>query len=149
MEVHAAHAVELRANPPREFTVGILGTDTAARVLATMEVLLLPGAEAGIYSLHNKEHYENIVEYRLITGKEASAIESLALAAWRILGCRDAGRIDIRMNAQGEPSFIEVNPLAGLNPLRSDLAIMAKLAGIEYSSIISDIMTSAANRLAQ
>ncbi len=38
--------------------------------------------------------------------------EALALAAWRALRCRDAGRIDLRCNNAGEPEFLEANPLA-------------------------------------
>ena len=40
----------------------------------------------------------------------------MALAAWRALGCRDGGRVDLRRDAGGRPQFLEVNPLAGLHP---------------------------------
>lgn len=133
--------------PGREFTVGILGTGPQAEAFGEMEVLLLADAEQGIYSLHNKEYYENLVDYRLENGALGDAVADTALAAWRALGCRDAGRIDIRLDANGVPNFIEVNPLAGLNPIRSDLAIMAKLLGREYDGLIAHIIDSAQQRL--
>ena len=133
--------------PGREFTVGVLGTGQQAEVLGVMEVLLREQAETGIYSLHNKEYYENLVDYRLEQGVLGERVGAAALAAWRALGCRDAGRIDIRLDAAGVPNFIEVNPLAGLNPIRSDLAIMAKLLGRDYNSLISHILNSAQLRL--
>ena len=65
--------------PGREFTVGIIGSQAKAKVLAVMEVLLLPGAEQDCYSLNNKEDYEELVDYRLETGKLASRVGKLAL----------------------------------------------------------------------
>ncbi len=70
-----------------------------------------------------------------------------ALAAWRALGCRDAGRIDIREDAHGVPCFIEVNPLAGLNPTHSDLPILARMQGMDFRSLVGGIMEHALRRL--
>ena len=70
-----------------------------------------------------------------------------ALAAWRGLGCRDGGRIDLRADAAGRPSFIEVNPLAGIRPDHSDLPILCDLAGMPYRELIAKIMASALKRL--
>ena len=41
----------------------------------------------------------------------------------------------------------EVNPLAGLNPVHSDLPILCRLAGIPYHELIAMIMTSARERI--
>ncbi len=133
--------------PGREFTVGLLGSGAAAAVLGVMEVTLGEKAEPGVYSYHNKEAYEDRVSYRLATDGEAEAAGAVALAAWRALGCRDAGRIDIRSDAQGRPHFVEVNPLAGINPERSDLVIMARLAGLSYPALIGRILASALTRV--
>jgi D-alanine-D-alanine ligase len=43
-------------------------------------------------------------------------------------------------------SFIEVNPLAGLNPITSDLPILCKLNGVSYQEIISEMLKSAIKR---
>ena len=89
----------------REFTVGVTGTGAEAKVLGTMEIHLLPGAEAEVYSYANKEQCEELVRYALVPAERRSAGRArstrLALAAWRVLGCRDGGRVDIRCDAAG------------------------------------------------
>lgn len=138
--------------PGREFTIGIAGTGHRAEVLATMEVLLGPKAEAEVYSYANKEQSEELVSYRLVSpdsDAEVRAAEALVLAAWRALGCRDAGRVDVRSDAQGRPQFIEVNPLAGLHPTHSDLPMLCGFRGITYVELIDRIVRSAAERVRQ
>ncbi|OGQ95990.1 MAG: D-alanine--D-alanine ligase [Deltaproteobacteria bacterium RIFOXYD12_FULL_57_12] len=134
--------------PGREFTVGVLGTGHAARVMGVMEVVLLDKADAEVYSFRNKEECEELVEYRLADDPEAQATAAVALAAWRALDCRDAGRLDLRSDSSGAPSFIEVNPLAGLHPEHSDLCILATKLGIPYIRLIEAIVQSACQRLA-
>lgn len=132
--------------PGREFTVGITGHGSEAEVVAVLEVLLKAGAETDAYTYTNKENYEQLVEYRLVHGEAASRARAVALAAWRGLGCRDAGRIDLRADARGVPHFMEVNPLAGLNPVHSDLPILCRLAGVSFQWLIEKIVRSALNR---
>ena len=133
--------------PGDEFTVGILGTGADAAVLGVLEVGLRPEAEAGIYSYHNKEHYADLVDYRLAGGPAVAGVERVALAAWRALGCRDGGRVDVRLDAAGRPHFLEVNPLAGLHPVRSDLVILARLKGMTHAELIAAILGHALTRL--
>lgn len=133
--------------PGREFTVGILGTGPAARVLGVMEVVLLEGAEAQVYSYKNKEECEKFVEYRLAEEAEAREAAELALAVWKGLGCRDAGRVDLRQASDGRIQFLEVNPLAGLHPHHSDLPILCKMRNISYKELIQGIMNSALARM--
>jgi D-alanine-D-alanine ligase len=133
--------------PGREFTVGIAGTGANADVLGLMEVnFTRPGAMAAIYSYETKADYENRVGYTVPRDSTAEAAAALALACWRELDCRDAGRIDIRCDAAGAPNFIEVNPLAGLNPVHSDLPILCRLNGIGYPALIERIVAAALSR---
>lgn len=132
-----------------EFTVGIIGTGEDARVVAVMEIILGEKAEAEIYSYDNKEHYEDRVSYRLASENAAKKCEDVALKAWKGLKCRDGGRIDVRMDSNGIVNFIEVNPLAGLNYLTSDLPIMCRLKGIPFNELISEIMKSAEKRYSE
>jgi D-alanine-D-alanine ligase len=133
--------------PGREFTVGITGTGSAAEVLGVLEVSLNAGADAGFYSFHNKDHYESLVDYRLVQDAVAHRVAEHALAVWRVLGCRDGGRVDVRLDAQGQPNFLEVNPLAGLHPVRSDIVILAGQLGLSYATLIGRIVDSALRRL--
>lgn len=136
--------------PGREFTVGIWGTGAEAEVIGTLEIVLLAHAEADAYSYVNKERCEELVEYRPVdatSDPEVRRAEAVALDAWRVLGCRDAGRVDLRSDAAGEPNFIEVNPLAGLHPQHSDLPMICTARGIPYVDLIGRIVRSAAERV--
>jgi D-alanine-D-alanine ligase len=134
----------------REFTVGIIGSGTDARALGTIEVILLAGAEPGVYSYVNKEQCEELVEYRPVWAKDNPLVqrsEEIALQSWLTLECRDAGRVDIRCDAAGNPFFLEVNPLAGLHPDHSDLPIICKHVNLDYISLIDGIVQSAQKRM--
>ena len=132
--------------PGREFTTGIVGTGAEATVIGTMEVIFLEKAEAHAYTYVNKEYCDGKVRYELAVGREAEQCTELALKAWRALGARDAGRIDIRMDGNGVPSFIEVNPLAGLHPQHSDLPIICTMTGISFQELVHRILDSAGRR---
>lgn len=134
--------------PGREFTAGIVGTDNDAAVIGVMEVLFRNHHEGEkIYSYHSKSNYEELIDYVIPEREVVQACSDLALAAWRALGCRDGGRVDIRMDSLDRPNFIEVNPLAGLNPVHSDLPIICRLLGIPFQDLIARILDSAMQRI--
>jgi D-alanine-D-alanine ligase len=133
--------------PGREFTVGIVGTGPAARVVGTMEIVLLQDAEPDVYTYVNKEECERLVHYRLANDEAAWRAGMVALEAYRGLGLRDAGRVDLRLDENGVPHFMEVNPLPGLHPEHSDLPILCTLGGITYQELLLAIMDSALERV--
>jgi D-alanine-D-alanine ligase len=138
--------------PGREFTVGIVGTGSRAMALGTIEVHLRESAEAGVYSYANKAQYVERVSYELIRPGDDPVVaeaERVALAAWRVLGCRDAGRIDLRCDSTGRPLFMEVNPLAGIHPEHSDLPIICRHLDVAYVDLIERIVASAALRIGE
>jgi D-alanine-D-alanine ligase len=135
--------------PGREFTVGVIGTGRRAEAVKVMEVILKENAESEVYSYVNKEECELRVEYRAPVDPEAEQAAACAIASWRALGCRDAGRVDLRSDANGLPNFLEVNPLAGLHPEHSDLPILCKMAGIGYRELIRRILAEALLRSAE
>ena len=126
----------------REFTVGIVGTGDEARALGVMEIMPTKNAKTVDYGIENKDHCDENIVYRLIDDAEAREAADVALRAWRSLRCRDGGRIDIRSNGKNQPHFIEVNPLAGLNPEHSDLCFIARFNGLTYQDLIGLIMSS-------
>jgi D-alanine-D-alanine ligase len=132
--------------PGREFTAGITGTGENARVIGCMEIHYGARAEGEIYSYANKADYEKRLSYSPGRDAAARAAGELALSAYRVLGCRDGGRVDLRCDASGAPCFIEINPLAGLNPLHSDLPIAARLSGVSYEELIGEILESGLQR---
>ena len=133
--------------PGREFTVGILGTAAHARSLGVLEVVLRDNAEAHAYSYVNKEKCEDLVQYVLVDDSMALQAAEIALQAHRSLGCRDASRIDLRADAHGRLSVLEVNPVAGMHPLHSDLPILCTAIGMSYDELIAEILRSASERI--
>jgi D-alanine-D-alanine ligase len=75
------------------------------------------------------------------------ACSTLALNAWKAIRAEDAGRVDIRFDEFGKAYFLEVNPLAGLHPVHSDLPIVAGLYGIPYPVLMKMIMDSAVEKI--
>ncbi len=134
--------------PGREFTTAVLGCRNDARVLGTIEVRIRADSPHADYSYEVKEKCEQFVDYLPAeSGPVRDAVEALALASYRVLECRDAGRVDIRLDSAGRPSFMEVNPLPGLHPTHSDLPMIATQQGVTYPDLLGRIVGSAAARL--
>jgi D-alanine-D-alanine ligase len=133
--------------PGREFTVGIIGNGDDTKVMGVMEITLRNNAERNAYSFENKEYYEDRVDFKIVEDAEARQAAETALRAWRALRCQDSARFDLRSDNQSVPQFLEVNPIAGLHPVRSDLVILMRLQGYSYQECLQKIMTAAIQRL--
>jgi D-alanine-D-alanine ligase len=134
--------------PGREFTVALLG-ERRPRALPPMEILFDESAVHPTYSFAHKFEGKAIrfevpakVDARL--GKE---LERVARGAFVALGCRDVARADLRLDADGHVCFIEMNPLPGLTPGFSDLCLIADAAGLDYRTLVGEIMAPAIRRL--
>lgn len=131
-----------------EVTVGVVGNGGSARVLGMMEVASASGTEDFVYSLEAKRDYLNQVRYFIPPRLKSNAIERLshsALAAYRLLGCRDIARIDFRLDATGIPHFIECNPLPGLNPETGDIVVLSR-GILPYERLVQGILLDAMAR---
>lgn len=132
----------------REFTVGITGTGNESKVVGVMEIIVNSSFDNGIYSYNTKQDYLSVTSYTLAEGKIAIECETVALNAYKALGCRDGGRVDLKMDGMGKVHFLEVNPLAGLHPVDSDLPILSYKKGLSYQDLIGQILNSALLRTA-
>jgi D-alanine-D-alanine ligase len=134
----------------REFTVGLLG-DKRPRVLPPMEILFLDkNNPRPVYDYQIKQEWEKHVYYQCpaqLTPAELRAIERVARETFAALDCRDVARVDLRMDSEGDFYVLEVNPLPGLTPNYSDLCLIAKAAGIDYRSLIGEVLTGGLKRL--
>ncbi len=73
-----------------------------------------------------------------------AAVEEASLAAYRLLGLRDYGKLDLRLTAEGEAVFIEANPNPDLSP--TGFGAIASWAGIGYPELLDRIARSALER---
>lgn len=133
----------------REFTVGLLG-ERRPRVLAPMEIVFLDREEkTPVYSFQHKLDWNDRIRYDVPAKLDPAHTEKLRTAArgaFMALGCRDVARIDFRMDEKGRIYFIECNPLPGLTPGWSDLVLIAQGSGMDYRSLIGEIMAGAIRR---
>ena len=130
--------------PGREFTVGIVGSGDYSEAIGGMEVIC---SENLPYSVEVKENYQQYCQYKPLDKDIEGECKKVALDAWKAIGAVDAGRVDLKGDKNGRICFIEANPLAGLNPIHSDLPILARMYGIEYQKLMEMIMKSARKRL--
>jgi len=130
--------------PGREFTVGITGSGNTSSAIGGMEVICKDDLP---YSVEVKENYQDFVTYTPIPPEFIDECYSVAVRAWNALMAVDGGRVDLRADKKGRICFIEANPLAGLNPVHSDLPILARMNGIEYQELLGNIVNQALMRL--
>ncbi|MBN1149822.1 ATP-grasp domain-containing protein [candidate division WOR-3 bacterium] len=131
----------------REYTTALIENDDGIEIIGTAEVIYNENAEGEVYSLSNKEKYETRIRYEIVNGRKSEECAELSKAIWRAFSCRDCARVDFREDENGKVEFLEINPLPGLNPLRSDLPIIASLVDLGYNELILKILQSALKRL--
>jgi D-alanine-D-alanine ligase len=131
-----------------EVTVGLVGNGPP-KLVGVMRVVPRQKQADFVYSLEVKRDYEKLVDYECPARLPAQTLQQIrtdSLKSFEVLGCRDFARVDFRVDGEGVPYFLEINPLAGLNPKSSDLVIMAGLIGIGYDMLIGSILESALKR---
>ena len=75
----------------------------------------------------------------------ATKISEIALESYRVMGCRDYARVDIRLAKNNHPYVIEVNPNPDISP-DSGFARSAAASGIEYENLIEKLVRLALSR---
>lgn len=68
-----------------------------------------------------------------------------ACAAFDALECRDYGRVDLRLSAEGEPFVIDINPNCDLHP-EAGFAKAARAAGMDYRALAHRLVEIAQER---
>jgi D-alanine-D-alanine ligase len=141
-----------------EFTCGVLGNGDDARVLplVAMNFSALPDGALPIYGFEAKWLWDTPDEPLAIFECPAriderlrAAVDDVVLRAYRVLGCRDWSRIDVRLDAAGVPNIVEINPLPGILPNPEDNSCLpkaARAAGLSYDELIQSALLAAAAR---
>ncbi len=141
-----------------EFTCGVLGNGKDAVVLPAVAINFgsLPDKAIPIYGFEAKwiwDRPENPLEIfecpARISDSLRVQIEDVVLRAYRVLGCRDWSRIDVRLDSAGVPNLVEVNPLPGILPDPADNSCLpkaARAAGLSYDELIQACLIHACER---
>ena len=123
-----------------EITVGVIEREGKRQALPILE--LVPKNEFYDYEA---KYTEGMTEFILPARLEPAVYEkaqSMAVAAFEAIGCRGYARVDIMVDAQGVPWFVEVNTLPGMTEL-SDLPAQARAAGLSYEELVETILLTA------
>ena len=133
-----------------EATVAVQGTGANAQVLGAMGIMPAAGPiENFVYGLESKRNYKVLVRYQVppcLPPDLLEDAETVALNAYRVLGCRDLARVDVRFDARGRAHFIEINPLPGLNPVTGDICLIAKGIGMPYITLVGRVIEETVRR---
>ncbi len=129
-----------------ELTVGIIGNGSSARVLGVAQICMGERADPDIFTRRNKENQDALCSFEVADKSRAEQVAKLALGAYRALGCRDCCRIDFRYDSEGQPQFLEANPIPGFHPTNSDLPVLARLHGVPYDDLLDQVIRAAASR---
>jgi D-alanine-D-alanine ligase len=144
--------------PGREFTIALIGNGNETEVLPIVEIRYndFPEDFIPIYSYEAKwilDTKENPLEVFSCPAKIDKVLEekikNTALRTYNILRCRDWSRIDVRLDKNGEPNIIEVNPLPGILPDPQENSCFpkaARAAGLDYKTMINKVLFAAAKR---
>ncbi len=117
-----------------ELTCPLVGYGKTAEALPVIKIIP-PQAN---YDFHNK-YFSDETQYLCPTGlapEVNAAVQELALAAYKALGCRTWGRADVMLEQKtGKPYLLEMNTSPGMTS-HSLVPMAAKAAGIEYADLV-------------
>ncbi len=135
---HGGEAVCEAFIPGRELTVGVVG----GRVLPAVEIRA-PGGE---YSYAAK-YTGGLTEYLApapLEPAEAAGAARIGGEAFRVLGCRGMGRVDLRMDPRGRLFVLELNTIPGFT-VTSLLPKAAACAGMDFAALCDCVLNLAGN----
>ncbi len=137
-----------------EFDVSIIGNDEDLRVLPLSRSIFddLPAGYWHIYPYEAKWKTADSPYYLIkserpakIPSKLASLLSEIAIDTYNILDCHDYGRIEFRVDKEGNPFVLELNPNPSIN--KDDcVPACAELIGLDYAGFIEEILRLAVKR---
>jgi D-alanine-D-alanine ligase len=124
-----------------EVTCPVLGSGPLAHALPMIRIV----APDGNYDYQNK-YFSDDTQYLVPCGlpeAEMHAINDLVIQAYRVLGCRGWGRIDVMIDgATRKPYLLEINTSPGMTG-HSLVPMSARAAGISYESLCCQLLADA------
>lgn len=124
-----------------EVTCPVLGQGQEARALPVIHILA-PGGNFDFEHKYLSDDTEYRVPCQLPPGEE-QAIQALALKAYRVLGCRGWGRLDVMIDAATrQPYLLEINTSPGMTG-HSLVPTAAKAAGVDYEDLCVQLLAAA------
>ena len=129
-----------------EFTVAVIGNDPP-EALPVVRIQIDGKSELGDL-FYTFSRIAEGAKYLVPAGIDAaleSRLKELAIRTYRAVECRDFGRVDIRVDAQGNPFVLEINPLPSLST-EDVFGILAEHQGMTYGDMIRRLLKTALER---
>ncbi len=130
--------------PGPEYTVCVVGNEPA-RAFPVLQRALDAHTGIGHHALAPGERGPAEVAGVLTPALEAQ-LRALALRAYEALRCLDFARVDFKLDAGGNPSLLEINPLPTFAPDGS-FAVVAELEGRPFEALLAEILNTGLRRL--
>jgi D-alanine-D-alanine ligase len=138
--------------PGSELNVGVLGLPEPEALPVAEIAFQMPAGSWPIVT-YNAKWLEDSAEDRdtaprcpaQIDPSLAAEVSRLAVAAFRATGCRDVARVDFRLDAQGAPMILEVNPNPDLGP-GAGWARAVRASGRDYDATLVALARQALER---
>ena len=130
-----------------EYTVAIIGNDPP-QALPVLQRAVEKQTGIGLHALERKGVPQQSWTYEIpgeITPQLENTLKRVALNIYNKLECKDFARVDFRVDPEGNPWFLEINPLPTFAP-DGTFAIIAQLSGEEYPSFLARVLEQALNR---
>ena len=134
--------------PGSEITVGVMGNKNPVAI-GMMMIQAEARGESAVYSIDHKRNWEERVRYLGPESMEPELRARLAADAvevFRVLELRDIARVDFRLDGNGVPKAIDINPLPGISESYSDLPILYRMSGGTFPSLVKGILKEAFGR---
>ncbi len=131
-----------------EFTVAVVGHDPP-EALPTLQRAVEENTEIGLHALDRRGFANPDLTYKLdgiLSESLENRLKHDALKIFNKLECKDFARVDFRIDAAGEPWFLEINPLPTFAP-DGTFAILAELTGQSYPQFLANTMRKGFIRL--
>jgi len=134
--------------PGREFSVGLVERGGKLECLHPLEVVPRVRNPRFVYDYRTKTHKDDLIDHVPLRGEGDlhSALLAEAVRAFAAIDCRDLARVDLRLSADGDPHFLEINPAPEMHPKKSSLARSARAAGLSYEELLRTFLENAAKR---
>ena len=133
----------------REFTVAIIKATNGVMIVSAIEIVP-PESLIGLRILGQKVKQEDSEDLKEIEGAQLlSDVKSLAVAAFFSLGVRGYGRIDVKLDNNGQCYFMEANLVPGMNFGSSYFPQACEIANkLSYDQVINLMLEESISRVA-
>lgn len=123
----------------------IEGAELTCAILGDEALPLIRLETPRVFYDYEAKYFANDTRYICPCGlprEQEQRVQAAALAAFRLIGCSGWGRVDVMLDASGQPYLLEVNTVPGMTD-HSLVPMAARARGIAFEELVVRILESA------